>query len=135
MATDDPASKFNLENLRQGGEFKTGEGIPSERGVGWKGALYGLTRTNRPEEYKNLSAQDVAKGAAVLEEKLKSKDNYGGGLDRQDIKDLDHSYETMRRSGELSTADVKDFKKISSQLKEDPTPHDGKAPTKPSSWW
>jgi len=135
MATVDPASKFNLENLRQGGEFKTGENIPVSRGVGWEGALHGLTRVNRPEEYKNLSRQDVAKGAEVLKEKLKSKDDYSGGLDRRDIKDLDHKYETMRQAGDLSVADVKDFKNISSQLKQSSTSNVVEPPAKPASWW
>ena len=132
----DPAEKFNLKNLHSDGRLKTGDTVPTDRGVGWEGAVHGLTRANRPEEYKNLSRQDVAAGAAVIEEKLKSKDNYGGGLDRKDVKDLDHKFETMRRAGTLSKPDVKDLNRISSQLRETPPPSpDVKPPASPTAWW
>lgn len=117
-STNDPFKKFDKKSIGFGSRFRKGGsgGLYAGR---W--GLDGAIRELRDPQYgegKNLASGEASKIEKVLADKLKSKNRYSSGLNRYDRMELKHTFEEMRRKGELSYKDIQDAEKIIDKLSE-----------------
>lgn len=106
---------FDLKKIKTGKNFRAGKDLPGRQGL--DGAFRELKDPKYGIQATNLSKQEILKFQAVLEEKLKSKNEYSKGLDYYDRQDLIHRLEKMRLSGDISDEDERDFKEVIERLR------------------
>ncbi|MFH0873381.1 MAG: hypothetical protein V1846_00880 [Candidatus Komeilibacteria bacterium] len=114
MAWQDAFKGFDMKKIGAGRLFRSGRNYRERQGL--EGAFRELKDPKYGNVADNLSSDNVAKFKSMLEEKLKHKYEHTEGLNFYDRRDLIHQLEQLRRHGEISSEDEKDFKVIIDKL-------------------